>query len=69
MVWSVGTPYDVEVFVSGYVVKHKAANALSRSQRTLLRLAKRSFVRPCFFFFLTDYLASIRLPAETANSL
>ncbi|KAI0255750.1 hypothetical protein BJV78DRAFT_1358435 [Lactifluus subvellereus] len=35
-----GAPYDVEVFVSGYVVKHKAPNALSRPQRTLLRLAK-----------------------------
>jgi hypothetical protein len=35
-----GAPYDIEVFVSGYVVKHKALNALSRPQRTLLRLAK-----------------------------
>ena len=35
-----GAPYDIEVFVSGYVVKHRAPNALSRPQRTLLRLAK-----------------------------
>ena len=38
--WFAGAPYDIEVFVSGYVVKHKAPNALSRPQRTLLRLAK-----------------------------
>lgn len=35
-----GAPYDIEVFVSGYVVKHRAPNALSRPQRTLLKLAK-----------------------------
>jgi hypothetical protein len=35
-----GAPYDIEMFVSGYVVKHRAPNALSRPQRTLLRLAK-----------------------------
>jgi hypothetical protein len=35
-----GAPYDIEVFVSGYVVKHRAPNALTRPQRTLLRLAK-----------------------------
>ena len=35
-----GAPYDIEGFVSGYVVKHRAPNALSRPQRTLLRLAK-----------------------------
>ncbi|KAI0272707.1 hypothetical protein BC834DRAFT_817656 [Gloeopeniophorella convolvens] len=33
-------PYDIEVFVSGYAVKYKAPGALSRSQRTLLKLAK-----------------------------
>ena len=36
-----GAPYDIEVFVSGYVVKHKA-QTLSRSQRKILGLAKRS---------------------------
>ncbi|KAI9464529.1 hypothetical protein BJY52DRAFT_824562 [Lactarius psammicola] len=36
-----GAPYDIEIFVSGYVVKHKTSGVLSRSQRTLLRLAKR----------------------------
>lgn len=35
-----GAPYDIEIFVSGYVVKHKTSDVLSRSQRTLLRLAK-----------------------------
>jgi hypothetical protein len=35
-----GAPYDIEVFVSGYVVKHRSPNALSRPQRTLLKLAK-----------------------------
>lgn len=35
-----GAPYNIEIFVSGYVVKDKASNVLSRSQRTLLRLAK-----------------------------
>ena len=35
-----GTPYDIEIFVSGYVVKDRATDALSRSQRTLLKLAK-----------------------------
>jgi hypothetical protein len=35
-----GAPYDIEGFVSGYVVKNRAPNALSRPQRTLLRLAK-----------------------------
>jgi phosphatidate phosphatase APP1 len=35
-----GSPYDIEIFVSGYVVKDKATDVLSRSQRTLLRLAK-----------------------------
>ncbi|KAI0048769.1 hypothetical protein FA95DRAFT_1009643 [Auriscalpium vulgare] len=35
-----GEPYDVEVFVSGYAVKTRAPGALSRSQRTFLRLAK-----------------------------
>jgi hypothetical protein len=39
--WFAGTPYDIEVFVSGYVVKHKA-QTLSRSQRKILGLAKRS---------------------------
>lgn len=35
-----GAPYDIEILVSGYVVKHKDPNALSRPQRTLLKLAK-----------------------------
>ncbi|KAI0305990.1 hypothetical protein B0F90DRAFT_1695185 [Multifurca ochricompacta] len=35
-----GTAYDIEIFVSGYVVKQRAPNALSRPQRTLLKLAK-----------------------------
>jgi hypothetical protein len=35
-----GSPYDIEIFVSGYVVKDKATDVLSRSQRTLLKLAK-----------------------------
>ena len=39
--WFAGAPYDIEVFVSGYVVKHKA-QTLSRSQRKILGLAKRS---------------------------
>ena len=30
--WFAGAPYDIEVFVSGYVVKHKA-QTLSRAQR------------------------------------
>ena len=41
--WSAGAPYDIEIFVSGYVVKHKTSNTLSRSQRTLLKLAKSWF--------------------------
>ncbi|KAH9072237.1 hypothetical protein EDB83DRAFT_2517012 [Lactarius deliciosus] len=36
-----GGPYDIEIFVSGYVVKHKTSGGLSRSQRTLLTLAKK----------------------------
>lgn len=36
-----GGSYDIEIFVSGYVVKHKSSGGLSRSQRTLLTLAKK----------------------------
>ncbi|KAH9175958.1 hypothetical protein EDB89DRAFT_2066151 [Lactarius sanguifluus] len=36
-----GGPYNIEIFVSGYVVKHKTSGELSRSQRTLLILAKK----------------------------
>ncbi|KAI9508173.1 hypothetical protein F5148DRAFT_1284339 [Russula earlei] len=36
-----GAPYDIEVFISGYVVKHRAVHALSRSQRAVMKLAKR----------------------------
>ncbi|KAH9066574.1 hypothetical protein EDB87DRAFT_437645 [Lactarius vividus] len=36
-----GGPYNIEIFVSGYVVKHKTSGGLSRSQRTILTLAKK----------------------------
>ena len=49
--WSAGAPYDIEVFVSGYVVKHKA-QTLSRAQRKILGLAKRSL--PYFFACLCE---------------
>ncbi|THH15739.1 hypothetical protein EW146_g4777 [Bondarzewia mesenterica] len=35
-----GAPFDVEVFVSGYAVKHRAPGLMTRSQKTVLRLAK-----------------------------
>jgi hypothetical protein len=66
--WLAGAPYDIEVFVSGYVVKHKAHNTLSRSQRNILGLAKR-WRRSCLAcLYELNTLIRYRFPPEATRS-
>ncbi|ETW79250.1 hypothetical protein HETIRDRAFT_50464, partial [Heterobasidion irregulare TC 32-1] len=45
---TIGAPYDVDIFVSGYAVKHRAPGLLTRSQKTVLKLAKTFAALPKF---------------------